>query len=154
MAQVVMSGDELIHILNANDLIPHQVTDIQADGEEIRVRVRTQWPVLKAVRVGVRFTGFENGHVVLQLVTNRFIDAFERLIDKMVESFGLDQRGGRWEYPRLYVDINRLIEPQLRGVRVESVAFCDGHFHIRTTHARGDNGTADSPGDDGAGTEA
>jgi len=134
MAQIVLSGDELIGILQANGLIPEQVTNIEADGEEIKLKVKTPWPVIKSLRVGVRFTAFDNGHMVLQLATNRLIDTFEWLVDKMLESFPLADYGGRWEYPRLYVDVNRLIQERLQGVRVDDMAFLDGHFHITTTH--------------------
>ena len=142
MAQVVLSTTELINILSANALIPDQITDVETNGEEIKAKVRTEWPVLKSVRVAIRFAGFDDGHVILQLVTNRFLDRFDWLIDKMLESFRLEGRGGRWEYPRLYLDVNRLIAQQLRGVEITDVAFRDGAFHITTTHtAHPDEGT-------------
>lgn len=134
MAQVVLSGNELVTILSANALIPDHVKDIETNGEEIEIKVGTQWPVLKSLRVGMKFVGFENGHVILQLVTNRLIDTFDWLIDKMVESLRLEEHGGRWEYPHLYVDVNRLIQQQFRGVEIESMVFREGHFHITTSH--------------------
>ena len=134
MARIVLSGDELVNILRANALIPDHVTDVRANGEEIRLRVKTPWPVLKSLRVGVRFAGFEEGQVVLQLVTNRVMDRFDWLIDKMLESLRLHDHGGRWEYPRLFVDVNRLIEQRLQGVAIEDMTFEDGCFHVRTVH--------------------
>jgi hypothetical protein len=134
MAQIVLSGDELVGILHANELIPDPVMDMQTHGPEIRLRVRTPWPVVKSVRVGVRFTGFDNGQVVLQLMTNRFMDKFDWLVEKMLESFPLTDYGGRWEYPRLYLDVNRLVQQRVRGVQIDDMVFQDGRFHIRTTH--------------------
>ncbi len=136
MAQIVLSGDELIGILHANELIPDQVTNIKANGEEIKLKVKTPWPVLKSVRVGVRFTGFDDGQAVLQLVTNRFIDKFDWLVDKMLDSLHLAEHGGRWEYPRLYVDVNRFVQQRIRGVSIDNMVFEDGLFHITTTHPR------------------
>ena len=134
MAQIVLSGDELVGILQANGLIPDQVTDIEADGEEIKLKVKTPWPLLKSLRVAVRFEGLDNNHVVLQLVTNRLIDTFDWLVDKMLESFPLGEYGGRWEYPRLYIDVNKLLQEWIRGVRITDMAFFDGQFRITTVH--------------------
>lgn len=133
MAKVVVSGDELVGILHANGLIPAQIADIQFDDEEIRVKVMTQWPVLKSLRVGVRVAGFEDGEVVFQLITSRLLDTFDWVVARMLESFSLADYGGRWEYPRLYIDVNRLVEERLRGVQIDAVKFVNGHFHIETT---------------------
>ncbi|MBN2128698.1 MAG: hypothetical protein JW741_04350 [Sedimentisphaerales bacterium] len=152
MAHIVLSGDELVNILDANELIPDHVTDIHTNGEEIRIRVKTPWPLLKSLRVGIRFMGFDDGQVVLQLVTNRVLDRFDWLIDRMLESLRLEDHGSRWEYPHLFVDVNRLIQRQLRGVTVNEMTFEDGYFHISTTHAcdgaSGDPAIPDQEGGD------
>jgi len=135
MAQITLSGDELVCILNANGLIPEEVADIELDGEEIKLRVKTPWPIFKSIRVGLRFAGFEQGQAVLQLATNRLIDQFDWLVDKMLAGFPLAEHGARWEYPRLHVDVNKLVVQQVRGVEITDVAFADGHFHITTKHS-------------------
>ena len=134
MAQIVLSGNELVGILQANGLVPDQVTDINADGEEIKLKVKTPWPVLKSLRVGVRFEGFDGNHVVLQLVTNRLIDTFDWVVDKMLESFPLADYGGRWEYPRMYIDVNRLVRERIRGLQIDEMTYDDGQFRITTVH--------------------
>ena len=134
MAQIVLSGDEIISILYANELVPRQVTEMKAEGDEIRLKVRTQWPLLRSVRVGVRFSGYEGGQAVLQLITNRLIDKFDWLVDKMLESLHLADYGGRWEYPCLYVDINRFVEQRIRGISIDGMVFQEGRFHITTSH--------------------
>ncbi len=134
MAQIVLSGDELIGILRANGLVPDQVTEIEVDGEEIRLKVKTPWPLIRSLKVGVHFAAFEDDHLVLQLATNRLIDTFEWLVDKMLESFPLAEYGSRWEYPKLYVNVNRLIREQVQGVCVVDMAFGDGKILITTTH--------------------
>lgn len=136
MAQIILSGDELIGILYANELIPSQVTEVQANGHEIRLKVKTSWPVLKSVRVGVKFTGFDKGQAVLELVTNRLIDKFDWLVDKMMESLQLADHGGRWEYPCLYVDVNRFVQERIRGISIDDMTCRDGLFYITTTHPR------------------
>lgn len=152
MAQIVLSANELIGILRANGLIPDQVTDVEADGEEIKLKVKTPWPVIKSLRVGVRFTAFDGGQMVLQLATNRLIDTFEWLVDKMLESFPLADYGGRWEYPKLYVDVNRLIGERMQGVQVEEMAFREGHFHITTSHPVRTTEPEETPSDIGEDT--
>lgn len=135
MAQVILSGEELVCILNANGLLPDEVMDIDAVAEEIKVRVRTPWPVLKSLRVGMRFAGFVEGRAILQLVTNRLIDRFDWLVDKMLASFPLADHCAEWEYPRLHIDVNTLLQRQIRGVRITDIVFEDGQYRIVTTHA-------------------
>ena len=134
MGQIILSGAELVCLLKANGMVPDPIIDMEMDTDEIRVRVRTPLPILKSVHVGVRFAGFEEGHVVLQLATNRLLDAFDWLVDRMFASLPLADHASRWEYPRLYVDVNKLLQRQVRGVEVTGVAFAEGHFHITTAH--------------------
>ena len=135
MGQIVLSGEELLSILAANARMPEQVTGIEAEGEEIKVHVATPLPILRSIPVRVKFAGFEHGQVVLQLVTNRLIDKFDWLVNKMVASLKIEDHGGRWEYPRLYIDVNRLLRGQVRGVEIARVVFQDGCFHITTSHS-------------------
>ena len=151
MAKIVLSADELLDILHANDLIPEQVGEIDAEGEEIKLKVKTSWPLLKSVRVGVRFAGFDDGHVAFQLVTNRLIDTFDWLVEKMVESLDLSRHGGRWEYPTLYVDVNHIVRGWIQGIDIEEMTFEDGHFQITTKHPPRKNGSPDVMSDTGTG---
>jgi hypothetical protein len=151
MAKIVLSADELLDILHANELIPDQVTDVETEGEEIKLKVKTPWPVLKSIRVGVRFAGYDEGHVAFQLVTNRLLDTFDWVVEKMVESLHLEDQGGRWEYPTLYVDVNRIVGGWIRGVDISDMEFRDGHFNITTTHPPRKNGSADVMSDTDAG---
>jgi hypothetical protein len=135
MAKISLSGDELVCILTANGLVPDEVIDIETAGDEIRVRVKTPWPIFKSIRVGMRFAGFERGCVVLQMATNRLIDRFDWLVDKMLARLPLADHGACWEYPKLFLDVNKLIGQQVRGVQVTHVAFEDGQFRITTVHS-------------------
>lgn len=135
MGQIVLSGDELGAILIANGLLPEEVTDLEFTQDEIRLRIKTPWPIFKSLRVVLRFAGFAQGQVVLHLETNRIIDQFDWLVDKMLAGFPLAEHGARWEYPRLYVDVNPLLEQQIRGVQIKDIAFAEGEFRITTSHA-------------------
>lgn len=135
MAQIILSGDELVCILTANRLVPDEVIDIEIAGVEIKVRVKTPWPIFKSIRVGMHFAGFERGRVVLQLATNRLIDRFDWLVDKMLAGFPLADYGACWEYPKLFLDVNVLVEQQVRGVRITDIVLEDGQFHITTVHS-------------------
>ena len=137
MGQIVLSGDELVCILAANARMPDQVVGVETEGEEIKVHIATPLPVLRSIPVRVRFAGFDRGQVVLQLVTNRLIDKFDWLVNRVLASLRVEDHGGRWEYPRLYVDVNKLLRQQFRGVEIAGVVFQDGHFHITTIHSAG-----------------
>ena len=149
MAQIVLSGNELADILHANGLIPDQVTNIEVDSEEIKIKVKTPWPLLKSLRLGVRFERFDDDRAVFQLVTNRLIDTFDWLVDRMLETFPLADYGGRWEYPRLYVDVNRLLAERVQGVQISDMTFLDGQFCITTIHPRREERADDTPADVG-----
>jgi hypothetical protein len=148
MAQIILSSHELVSTVQANAHMPQQIMDIAADDEEIKLKVRTDWPILKSIRVGMRFAGFENGCLVLQLATNLLTDKFNWLVDRMIEPLRLEEHGGRWEYPRLYIDVNRLVQRQFRGIVIENIVFRDGLFHITTTHANSTGHNGDSQGQD------
>lgn len=150
MGQIVLSSDELVSILAANARMPDQVMGVETEGEEIRVQIATPLPILRSIPVRIRFAGFEQGQVVLQLVTNAVLDQFEWLVNKKLASLKIEDYGGRWEYPNLYVDVNRLLQREVRGVQIAGVVFQDGHFHITTSHSGnglpGGPGTAAPPG--------
>ncbi len=145
MGQIVLSGEEMVSLLAANARLPEQVMKIETEGQEIRIHVATPLPLLRSVPVRVRFAGFERGQIVLQLVTNRVIDQFDWLVNRVFSSLKIEEQGGRWEYPRLSVDVNRLLRQQLRGVEIADVIFRDGRFHIITNHSA--DGLPDVPGD-------
>ena len=138
MAQIILSGEELVCILVANGLVPDEVADVTAEEDQIRIKVRTPWPVLKSIRVGMRFAGFEQGEAILQVVTNRVIDRFDWLVDKMLASFPLAEHCARWEYPKLYLDVNTLLHRQVRGVEIANIVFEEGQYRIATAHAMED----------------
>jgi len=133
MVQIIVAGDELVGILRANGLVPEEVSDVEFAGEEIKVRVKTPWPILKSVPVRLRVAGFEGGHIVLQIMTNRLIDKFDWLVDKMLAAVPLADHGARWEYPKLHVDVNLLLGRQIRGVEVADIVLDEGYFHITAT---------------------
>lgn len=134
MAQIILSGEELVCILAANGLMPDEVTDVTSEDGQIHVRVRTPWPVFKSIRVGLQFAGFERGEAILQVVTNRFIDRFDWLVDKMLASFPLADHCARWKYPRLWFDVNTLLRRQVRGIQITDIVFEEGHYRITTAH--------------------
>lgn len=147
MAQLIVAGDELVAILRVNGLVPAEVQEVEIAGAEIKLRVRTPWPILKSVPVHLRFVGFEGGCMVLQLQTNRLIDKFGWLVDKMLATVPLADHGARWEYPQLHVDVNLLLARQVRGVEVTDIVLDDGYFHISAAGVKQAGPDAEGPED-------
>ncbi len=135
MAEVILSSAELVSILSENGLVPDHVSVVETDGDQVGLRVQTGWPIVKSVRVSLRFAGFEDGQAVVQLVTNRLLDTFDWVVDRMLATLPLADHGGRWQYPKLYIDVNTLLQRQVRGVRITSMVFRDGRIHITTIPA-------------------
>jgi hypothetical protein len=147
MAQVVLSGEELVGIVQANGWIPEEISIVEVKGKEIELKVRTPLPLFKSVRISVQFAGFEDGRVIFQLGTNRVMDSLSAVIGKMLESLRLEDYGGRWEYPCLYLAVNPLLGRYVRGIEIESINLQDGCFHIQTAVRSPAPGAAtDEPG--------
>ncbi len=141
MAQIVLSGEELVGIVQANGWIPEEVSVVEVNGREIGLKVRTPLPLFKSVKLSVQFVDYQDGRIILQLATNRLMDSMGPVIDKMLGSLHLEDHGARWEYPRLYLAINPLVRQRVRGLEIKSVAFQDGCFHIATTCSAVDTAT-------------
>ena len=132
MAEVVLPADELIALLDANKLIPQQVFDIQAGQADVSFRVKTGWVVPKSVRVRLRLVGFEAGQATVEIGAGRLVETFDWLVEKYLNTLLAGLPAVRCQYPRLYVDVDRLLGERIKGVRVTDITFADGQLRVVT----------------------
>jgi hypothetical protein len=132
MAKITVSIAEIVRILGANELISQSVEEIKTQGDRISFKLKTDWPALKHIRVGIGFVDFRDGNVILEIVTNRLVDRFDWLGRKLLNSLNLPDYVSHGEYPRIHVDINKLLARKIRGIRIDSIAFNEGQLYVTT----------------------
>lgn len=132
MATLVFTISELVEILQANDLLPEQISEVEARGHGVALKVKTGMVLFKTVPVDLEFAGFEDGVLQLKIIPSRFMAKFERAIGRYIESLELPPYISKLEYPHAYVDVNHLLTERAKGISIQHIAYDHGQFHINT----------------------
>ncbi len=130
MARITFSIAEAVRIINSNGLVSGPITEIEAEGDKISVKFKTSWPAPKYIRVGIEYADFENGIVTFNITTNRLVDKFDWLVRKLLKSLHLPDYVNQCEYPRVCVDINKVLADKIKGVQIENIDFENGQFCV------------------------
>ena len=130
MAKLHISVTELDRILNSNNLLPEQISGMEADGDNIHLRIKTGWFALKSVRMSVKFINYKDENAVFEVVQNRFMNKFDWLIHKLAESAHLPEYINLDEYPKVHVDLNKVLAEKTKGIRLDDLSFEKGLFLI------------------------
>ena len=130
MAKLQFTVNELNRILDSNNMFPRHISDIEADEENIFIRIKTGWFALKTIRISVRFVSFNDEGAVLEVVQNRLMSKFDWLIHKFAESAELPEYVNLREYPKVCVDLNKVLAEKAKGIRANEVLFEKGQFFV------------------------
>jgi hypothetical protein len=130
MARITFSMAEAVRIINSNGLVSGPITEIRTEGDKISVKFKTGWPAPKYIRVGIEYADFDNGIVTFSMATNRLIDKFDWLVRKLLKSLHLPDYVSQCEYPRVCVDINKVLADKIKGLQIENIAFENGQFCV------------------------
>ena len=128
MAKIIFTLDEAISILIANNILPEQITNVRANGENISFRVDTGLPLLSSVPASIKYVDFKYGiaklemSLPLQRITNKLIQFFSEKIPKEI----------KFENPNILVDINKIIKKKSKGINVENIIYENESFVIIT----------------------
>ncbi len=132
MAKIILSLEELIGILIANELVPGEIVRVKAKGEKIHFVIKTGAFVLPFVPASLSLSSFDGSNAVFELtiVSARLSKAknwFDELLKPILpECMKLD-------YPKITIDVNKLLaEKAISGVRVKDMFFEDEKFAIVT----------------------
>ncbi|MHC4154623.1 MAG: hypothetical protein ACYST6_06845 [Planctomycetota bacterium] len=133
MAQIAFTPEEAINLLTANDLLPEVITDIKVKDDTLLLRVATPLPLVNSLPVSIKYVGFENGIVTLQLsadyLKGRILDTVLKLVNAKLEQDFPDKI--QLDYPNLYVHINKLlVDRNIRAVQVRQITFDSGLFTV------------------------
>lgn len=72
--------------------------------------------------------------MAFEMTTNRLVDKFDWLVRRLFKSLHLPDYVSQCEYPRVRVDINKVLADKIKGVQIENIAFENGQFCV-TIHA-------------------
>jgi len=132
MAKIILSLEELIGILIANELVPGEIVRVKAKGEKIHFVIKTGAFVLPFVPASLSLSSFDGNNAVFELtiVSGRLSKAknwFDELLKpRLPACMELD-------YPKITIDVNKLLaEKAISGVRVKDMFFEDEKFAIVT----------------------
>ena len=132
MAKITFSVEELVAILASNKILPVEIIRPKVEGETIHFIIRTGLFILPFVPVTLRYLNFEDGHAFFELAIvsghlDKLMKQFEGSFTPKLPAYI------RLEYPKISVDIGRLLEENnIRGIRVSNISFEQGSFTIET----------------------
>lgn len=135
MAEIIVSVDELVHILKANNMMPPKVRDIEAYHQGISFKIKTGLFPLMLIRIVVKFTEYADDCAVFEVVQNPLMKKFDWLIHKWIESMQMPEHIRKIEYPAIHIDVNGVLAQQLKGVRIKNISFESGLFYAILTEA-------------------
>jgi hypothetical protein len=130
MAKIQISVNEFNLILNSNNLFPRQISEIEADDDNIFLKIKTGWFALKSIRISVKFMSFNHEGAVFEIVQNRLMNKFDWLIHKWIESVQLPEHVNLCEYPKVHIDLNKVLANKAKGIRIDDISFEKGRFFV------------------------
>ena len=130
MAEIVISIDELVHILNANNILPPRIREIEKHHQGISFKFRTALFPLMLIRVILKFSGFENDCAIFEVVQNPLMKKFDWLIHKIIESMEMPDYISKIEYPAVHINTKDILAQQLKGVQINHIRYKDGLFYV------------------------
>jgi len=139
VAKITFSIGEVVRILNSGRLVSEPLTEIKTKGDKFLVKLKTGWLAPKYIRAAIKYVDFYNGNVAFEITTNRLIDKFDWLVPRLFKSPHLPDYVSQCEYPRVCVDINKVLADKIKGVQIENITFENEQFCV-TIHAGETNG--------------
>ena len=126
MAKMSIRLPEIVHLVENNlDAIPY-VRSISADGDELHVVVKPSGPLPKA-NASIRVEGFVEGKLELHIDAGKILQSILKLLP-----FGKTGEYHELRIPKVVIDVNKLLQEQLKGVRIKDIAVVGSVINIET----------------------
>lgn len=126
MAQISISLAELLDLIVINQIMPTQISNIEPQGDAISFEFKTGLFFPKLVQVFVHILEFEKGILVLELITDWFAEKIMKLLPFR------DKEYLEYDYPKVIIDLQSLLNKHIAGIQIERVDFKNGRFNIFT----------------------
>src|SRR6056297_2369278 len=110
MASIILSNEELINILKANDLIPDIVKELRAVDDYITIRLKTKAFIKPYIPITLRFYEYASDHIVLSIETDWLTRNLASLvkINKILNN-RFKSNIIKFDFPLMYIEIHRLL---------------------------------------------
>lgn len=126
MARMSIGLPEIVHLVESNiEAIPY-VRSISAEGDELHVVVKPPGPLPKT-NANIRVEGFVEGKLELH------VDA-SKALQSMLKVLPFGKTGGYHELriPKVIIDVNKLLQERMKGVRIKDIAVVGSVINIET----------------------
>ncbi|MCF8302825.1 MAG: hypothetical protein K9I94_06070 [Bacteroidales bacterium] len=131
MASIILSNEELINILNANDLIPDIVTDVKAVEDYITLKLNTKSFLKPYIPITLRYYEYANDHIVLSIETDWLTRNMASLINiNKILNNRVKSNLIKFDFPWMYIEIHQLLDKNTKGLQVKNVVFSNGRYTI------------------------
>ncbi len=132
MAQIVLSLAELVGALRSNDAIPEQIGDIKTEADSISFRLRIDFFPVASIPVTIKYVDFVNSDAVFEITVGGPAGRLDGLVRRLLQLQPLAEYVSSSEYPKVHINVNTALARRVEGIRVETITFEDGKFHIVT----------------------
>lgn len=130
MARLTLSLEELVQIMIANGLFTWQIARVRVKGESIHFVIKTNSTILPFIPASLKYLSFDRGDAVFELTVvsrhaGKAIGRLSHMLEPKIPAYM------RLEYPKLFVNIDKLLESKsIGGIRVKDIFYENGEFAI------------------------
>ncbi|GEM_PF-4696205 len=136
MARITFTLTEIMNILDSNEQIHRDISDMRVEGADVHFNINTNLPLIHKVPASAHFVSFDDGIMKLRMTIHGLPPA---LVSKGIKllSHKFDENVPEFitmEYPYMYIDVPEAISANIKGVRVDEIYHQDGHFTVITSN--------------------
>lgn len=126
MGKLTIGLVEIVHLVESNlEAIPY-VRSISAEGDELHVVVKPPGPLPK-VEASIRVEDFVEGKLELHIEAGKVLHSILKVLP-----FGKSGEYHELRIPKVIIDVNKLLQDRLKGLRVKDIAVSHSVVSIET----------------------
>lgn len=131
MASIILSNEELINILKANDLIPDMIKDLRAVEDYIQFNLKTKNLIRPNIPITIWYYEYANDHIVFNIETDwlsRKIASFIQINKYLNKRFRNNII--KVDFPWIYIELRQLLGKNTKGLELKNVVYSNGRYTI------------------------
>lgn len=136
MAKIMFTLTEIMKILDSNEQIHRDISDLRVQGGDVHFNINTNLPLIHKIPASARYVSFEDGIMKLEMTVHGIAPS---LAGKMAKLFSHKLAHNvpqflKLDYPYMYINIPEAISSNIKGLHVDHVEHEDGHFTVTTSN--------------------
>ena len=137
MAKITFSLKEIIEILDRNEQMHKDITDLHVEQKTVHFKIRTGIPMVNLIPASATYVDFEHNVIRFEMKIHRIGDTLAKKAVNWLTGKHADRIPPfiSFDYPSLFVDIKNAIDTNIQGVIVEDIVHENGHFTVTTRNA-------------------